>query len=288
MVNINPGTRIENPLRTFPHFESRKSARGVRVLDAQGRSYLDLTAAFGVANLGHGKQTNPKAISAQSQKLWHGMGDVHPSRIKIELLELLAKITPGKLQKTILSSSGAEAVESALKTARLYTGKPGVLAFDGAYHGLTYGALAATHRPDFSASFRDQLALFVVHAPYPDSLRGPNDEGCCLRAVQEILRRSRGKIGASLVEPIPARGGIRIPKPFFLKRLRDIATRQNVLLIIDEIYTGYGRTGISVCGGTFGDCSGPFMFGKSAGQRLSDFRLYRYVPRHGRLAKIRR
>jgi len=224
----------------FPAFW--ESARGVRVLDAQGRSYLDLTAAFGVTTLGHGNKQILMAIRAQSQKLWHGMGDVHPSRVKIELLELLAKMTPGKLQKTILSSSGAEAVESALKTARLFTGKPGVLAFDGAYHGLTYGALAATHRPDFSASFRDQLAPFVVHAPYPDSLHGPDDEDC-LRAVQEILKRSRGKIGAMLVEPIQARGGVRIPKPFFLKRLREIATQQNILLIVDEIYTGFGRAG---------------------------------------------
>ena len=170
------------------------------------------------------------------------MGDVHPSRIKVELLELLANITPGALQKTILSSSGGEAVESAIKTARLFTGKPGILAFDGAYHGLTYGALAATQRADFSTPFKDQLVPFVVHAPYPDSLRGPHEEEC-LRAVEDILKRSRGKIGAILIEPMQARGGIRIPKPFFLKRLRAIATQQKILLIVDEIYTGFGRTG---------------------------------------------
>jgi len=224
----------------FPIFW--ESARGARVFDIHGRSYLDLTAAFGVASLGHNPPPIRQAIQTQSKKLWHGMGDVHPSQVKVELLELLAKITPGRLQKTILSSSGSEAVESALKTARLATGKPGILAFEGGYHGLTYGALAATHRDDFGSPFRDQIAPFVVHAPYPHSLRGP-DEEACLRAVGDLLKRTRGKIGAILVEPVQARGGIRIPHPSFLKRLREITKQQKILLIVDEIYTGFGRTG---------------------------------------------
>jgi len=89
---------------------------------------------------------------------------------------VLARMAPGKLAVSILSSSGADAVESALKTARLSTGKPGVLAFRGAYHGLTYGTLGLTDRAEFSAPFRDQLPLTSVHLPFPDSLRGPTTE----------------------------------------------------------------------------------------------------------------
>lgn len=227
--------RVESPNvtyigREFPIFWER--AAGCFVWDAQGKRYLDLTSAFGVASLGHNSSVVLRAIKAQTQKLWHGMGDVHPSQVKIELLEELARITPGALQKTILSSSGAEAVESALKTAYLATRKPGVLAFEGGYHGLTYGALSATHRSDFRKPFGGQMSRFVVHAPYSD-----------LDAVEHVFRKKGTSIGAILVEPMQARGGIRIPDPFYLKELQKIGRRFGALLIADEIYTGFGRTG---------------------------------------------
>jgi len=225
--------------REFPVFWER--AAGCFVWDADGHKYLDLTSAFGVASLGHNHPAILRAITQQSKKLWHGMGDVHPSRIKVELLEELARLAPGRLSKTILSSSGAEAVESALKTAYIATGKAGVLAFDGGYHGLTYGALAATHRNDFRKSFKGQMRRFVIHSPYPDSLRGPT-EVQCLERVEKNLS-GRHAIGAILVEPMQARGGIRIPKPFFLRELQKLARRYGALLIADEIYTGFGRTG---------------------------------------------
>jgi 4-aminobutyrate aminotransferase len=224
----------------FPIFW--ESAKGTSVRDVDGHTYLDLTAAFGVSTLGHRNSRVASALKRQSTKLWHGMGDVHPSRIKVELLERLAKITPGNLQKSILSSSGAEAVESALKTARFATGRAGVLAFEGGYHGLTYGALTATHAPMFSEPFWDQLAPMVVHAPYPDSLRGP-DEETALRQTAAILKRLRGKIGAILIEPVQGRGGIRIPAPGFLPALQKLARREGAVFIVDEIYTGFGRTG---------------------------------------------
>jgi len=223
----------------FPVFW--ESARGVRVFDQDKRAYLDLTAAFGVASLGHSHPVVQKAMLAQSRKLWHGMGDVHPSTVKIELMEALADITPGNLQKCILSSSGAEAVESALKTARLVTGKPGVLAFEGAYHGLTYGALAATHGEHFGGLFRDQMGRFVVHAPYPDATQRLTEEHC-LEGVRQVLMRTPA-IGAVLIEPMQARGGIRIPHPSFLREVQKIAKEHGVLLIADEIYTGFARTG---------------------------------------------
>jgi len=228
----------------FPIFW--ESAKDSVVRDAEGRSYLDLTSAFAVSSLGHRSPAIERALHAQARKLWHGMGDVHPSRIKVELLEALARVAPGRLGVSILSCSGAEAVESALKTARLATGKPGVIAFRGAYHGLSYGTLGVTDQTECSAPFRDQLPLTAVHFPYPDTLRGPTDEQA-LENVRSFLakggRAPAGEIGAILVEPVQGRGGIRIPQPFFLKELRRTARNHGILLIADEVMTGFGRTG---------------------------------------------
>ena len=146
-------------------------ARGVHVWDAAGRKYLDLTAAFGVAAAGH---ANPRVVAAgrrQMGVLLHAMGDVYPHARKAELARELSRLTferwtaarPEESRltgKTIFANSGFEAVEAALKTALLATGRPRILAFTGAYHGLGYGALNATHRGHFRAPFRAQLAGF--------------------------------------------------------------------------------------------------------------------------------
>jgi 4-aminobutyrate aminotransferase-like enzyme len=140
--------------------------------------------------------------------------------------------------KTIFCNSGFEAVEAALKTAMLATGRPGVLAFTGAYHGLGYGALNATHREHFRSPFRAQLREFARFAPFPTA---PPQ----LDQVESELRRQfqRGKFGAILVEPIQVRGGVNIPPPGFLPLLRRLCDQHQALLILDEIYTGFGRTG---------------------------------------------
>ena len=150
-----------DPDRTWPIVWKR--ARGMHVWDAADRRYLDLTAAFGVAAAGH---ANPRVVSAgqhQMEVLLHAMGDVHPHHLKAQLARELSRITferwgrtsPARRPerhprgKTIFCNSGFEAVEAALKTARLATGKPGVIVFEGAYHGLGYGTLNTTHRKQF-------------------------------------------------------------------------------------------------------------------------------------------
>ena len=220
-------------------------ARGVHVWDADGKKYLDLTAAFGVAAAGH---ANPRVVRAgqrQMATLLHAMGDVHPHALKAQLARELSRLTferwtkPARSTgKTIFCNSGFEAVEAALKTAFLATGKPGVIAFRGAYHGLGYGALNATHREFFRGPFRSQLAEFGHFVPFPDR----TDE---LDAMANAIRRAFRKqhVGAILVEPIQARGGINIPPPEFLFLLRQLCNEQGALLILDEIYTGFGRTG---------------------------------------------
>ncbi len=233
-------------------------ARGCDVWDAEGRKYLDLTAAFGVAAAGH---ANPRVVRAgqrQMATLLHAMGDVHPHALKARLAQELSELTfgrwartgRGKRQagtgKTIFGNSGFEAVEAALKTARLATGKPGIIAFEGGYHGLGYGALNATHREHFRGPFRNQLGGFAHFLPFPASAAGTGlASNAELEQLEATLRATfrRHAIGAVLVEPVQARGGIRIPPPEFLPLLRRVADEHGALLILDEIYTGFGRTG---------------------------------------------
>ena len=230
----------------FPVFWSE--ARGANVRDVDGNVYVDLTAAFAVAGPGHANPEIVAAVREQAGRLLHGMGDVHPPAIKVELLRELAAVTPGGLKRSILASSGAEAVEAALKTAMLATGKPRVLAFQGGYHGLTYGALAASGRDDFRAPFEAQVAKNAVFAPYPYVYRSPFGRepeavgAATLRQVEALLDASPD-VGAVLVEPVQGRGGDVVPPDSFLPGLRRICDARGLLLICDEVYTGFGRTG---------------------------------------------
>lgn len=151
-------------------------ARGVHIWDAEGKKYLDLTAAFGVANAGH---ANPRVVRTgqrQMAKLLHAMGDVHPHAQKALLARELSRLTferwsGGKSAgKIIFNNSGFESVEAALKTARLATGRSGVIGFKGAYHGLGYGTLNLTHREHFRSAFRDQLGGFGHFATFPRTM----------------------------------------------------------------------------------------------------------------------
>jgi 4-aminobutyrate aminotransferase-like enzyme len=219
-------------------------ARGVHVWDADGKRYLDLTAAFGVAAAGH---ANPKVVRAGQQqmaKLLHAMGDVHPHALKAQLARELCRITferwsSGKITgKVVFGNSGFEAVEAALKTAMLTGGKYGVIAFSGAYHGLGYGALNVTNRDFFRSPFRLQLREFANFVPFPTK---PAE----LAVAETLARRffERGWVGAILVEPVQGRGGINVPPPGFLRLLRRLCDEYKALLILDEVYTGFGRTG---------------------------------------------
>jgi 4-aminobutyrate aminotransferase-like enzyme len=219
-------------------------AKDVFVWDADGKKYLDLTAAFGVAATGH---ANPNVVAAgqkQLARLPHAMGDFHPHARKAELARELSRLTferwTGGMKKgrTIFTNSGFEAVEAALKSAILATNRHGVVAFTGAYHGLGYGALNATHRDYFRKPFLAQMREFVRFAQFPAK---PTDLPTVEFQIRNMFRREW--LGAILVEPIQARGGINIPPPGFLPLLRKLCDEHHALLITDEIYTGFGRTG---------------------------------------------
>jgi len=202
-----------------------KAARGACVLDEDNNRFVDFTSGFGVASVGHAHPAVVQAGQDQLAQLPHAMGDAFPDAQRIRLLEHLAKKTG--LKHGILGSSGSDAVEAALKTARLASGRDGILAFEAAYHGLSYGALQVSHykHSHFKAPFSGQIGNHVSHIPY----------GTLPAHVRDF--------GAVIVEPIQGRGGMRTPPLGWLKALREICHRDGAILIFDEIYTGFGRTG---------------------------------------------
>ena len=282
-----PGPRSRALARQLHRYESRnitlisdhwpvfwERAAGANVWDVDGNRYLDLTAAFGVANVGHSNPRVVAAIRCQAGQLIHAMGDVHPNALKLALARELVALTFGRwltsdgspggspsnprsggrasrqaAARVIFANSGAEAVEAALKTAAIHTGRPGVIAFHGAYHGLTYGALAATARSHFRQPFEKQLGKFVTHIPFGQlpvvgravpARHGRSKFG---RLGQPSLPQPLEYYGAVLVEPIQGRAGIIVPPNDFLPGLRRFCDRQGLVLIFDEIYTGFCRTG---------------------------------------------
>ncbi len=214
-----------------------ESAAGATVLDVDGNAYIDLTAAFGVANAGHGNPAIAAAVAEQVHRLAHAMGDVHPSARKVELLEAMRRIVPAPLSKAFLASTGADAIEAAMKTAMLYTGKPAFAAFTGGYHGLSLGTLQVTAIERFRDPFLRAIPAHTEFLPYPR-----DGAAEALESIGTRLR-ARGDLAAVIVEPLQGRGGCIVPRRGFLPGLRELCNELGVLLILDELYTGMGRTG---------------------------------------------
>lgn len=223
----------------WPIFWER--AEGSCVWDADGNRFIDMTSAFGVAGLGHTNEELRNAMVEQSGQLMHAMGDVHPTQLKVEVCKRLSAMTFERWGlrggKTVLANSGFEAVETALKTAYIATGKAGVIHFENAYHGLGYGALLGGGFDKFRAPFDAQLADVRHVLPFPRNAEK-------LDVVRKrLVELPAEKIGALLVEPIQGRGGKVVPPMGFLKLLREWADANEVVLIFDEIYSGFNRTG---------------------------------------------
>lgn len=211
-------------------------ARGSNVVDADGNRYVDLTSGFGVAFIGHRHPRVVEAVRRQADVLLHALGDLHPSPVKIELLERLCALSPWPRARAMLSLSGGDAVTAALKTVVMATGRPGVVAFEGSYHGLSYGPLAVSGFAErFRAPFVEQLNPHVHFARWP----GTDDIDGALRSLPEDW----SQIGALIVEPVQGRAGVRVPPPGFLQELGKRCRQQGALVIADEIFTGLGRCG---------------------------------------------
>ena len=237
---------------------------GANVYDVDGNRYVDLVAGFGALLLGHAPAQVVAAVEEQSERLWLALGDVYASDAKVVLCERLAALMPGVGARVMLGSSGADAVTAALKTAVLATGKAGVVAFEGAYHGLSHGPLAAC---GLSAGFREpfagQLGQNVSFAPYPAD---DATLGASLAAVDRAV--AAGGVGAVLVEPVLGRGGCIVPPRGFLPGLRTICDRAGALLVCDEIWTGLGRSGAWLASADDGVLADVVCLGKGLGGGL--------------------
>lgn len=247
----------------FPVFWDE--ALGSNVRDVDGNVFVDLTGAFGVAFAGHRHPRIMRAAAQQQARLAHGMGDIHPPAVKVELLERLARIAPWPEARAVLASAGSESVEIALKTAELHTNRSGTLAFRYGYHGLTLGALATTHREDFRAPFRRRLYEGVTFAPFPVR---PEEVSTCLASCEQAFEdgaRAGTPIGAVLVEPVQGRGGVRIPPPEFFPQLSALARRQGAVVVADEVFTGVGRCGTMFAGPPLGLEADLICLGKALG-----------------------
>ncbi|MFZ5893884.1 MAG: aspartate aminotransferase family protein [Myxococcota bacterium] len=215
---------------------------GANLVDVDGNVYVDLAGGFGALLLGHCHPRVTETLASQSARLLQALGDVYPSDQKLALGERLQRLYPGSAQ-VILGQSGSDAVSAALKTARLYTGRAGVVAFHGAYHGLGYGPLSACGlRESYRDPFADQLNPNVVFVEYPSSA---SELEQALAGVRSAC--SNATIGAVLVEPILGRGGVVVPPPAFLSELAVVCRTNGALLIADEIWTGLGRAGKLLC-----------------------------------------
>ncbi|HLW69363.1 MAG TPA: aspartate aminotransferase family protein [Candidatus Binataceae bacterium] len=203
-------------------------AEGSWLYRRDGRRYLDLIAGIGVSALGHGHPEILEALARQSRRHLHVMvyGE-YVLESQAALAARLAGLLPPNLSRVYFTNSGAEAIEGALKTARKFTGRAGFVAFDGAYHGDTMGALALAGNPAFRAPF-GALPGPVRHLPFDDE-----------NALAEIDDR----VAAVIVEPVQAEGGVRIPTRSFIEALRRRCHRTGALLIFDEVLTGLGRIG---------------------------------------------
>jgi 4-aminobutyrate aminotransferase-like enzyme len=240
------------------------AGRGSNLHDVDGNRYVDLCAGFGALLLGHGAPPVLRALEGQMGRLLMGLGDVYSADAKLALLERLAALHPGHEPMVLLGQSGSDAITAAIKTAALATGRPGLVAFEGAYHGLGYAPLAACGlRESYRAPFADQLNPRVTFAPYA---RDAEAAARSLEAVEAALRG--GEVGAVLLEPVLGRGGCLVPPDAFVHGVCEAARRHGALVIADEIWTGLGRAGALTRTGAIAARADILCFGKGLGGGL--------------------
>ena len=233
MKNLNArGEKALSPVlgKYFDNFEI-EGGKGNYLFDTDGKKYLDFATGIACCVVGHCHPKVVAAIKKQSARLIHtciGVGYYEPY---VKLAEELQKIAPMQNAQAFFCQSGSEAVEAAIKLAKYATKRPGIIAFKGAFHGRTLGALSVTTS---KMKYRDGYEPLL-----PEIHIAPFD----LKAVEEILNANPGKIAAAIVEPILGEGGYRVVDPAFLKGLRALCDKHNILLIFDEVQTGIGHTG---------------------------------------------
>ena len=224
--------------------------KGARFWTKEGEEYIDFVSGVAVNALGHAHEKIVDAIKQQADKLVHfGLNYGYYDSV-IELAEKLAYITPGELDTVFFSNSGGEAIDGALKLARAATGRPGIIAFNGSFHGRTLGATSVTGSSSKYKKYYEPLVGDVYHTPYPypglvKDIEEADLSTYCVHQLQTIseLHMDPSRVAAILVEPVLGEGGYYPAPALFLKELRNIASEHGILLIFDEVQTGFGRTG---------------------------------------------
>lgn len=243
-------SKVVNPVlaRQAPIVAER--GEGTYLYDVNGDKYLDFTTGIAVNNIGH---CHPKVVAAvqdQVAKLMHTSVCTHHTKY-IELCEKLIEITPKSLDSVFLANSGAECVEGALKLARYVTGRPGIINFKGGFHGRTHMCMALTTSKITYRDMYEPLLPSIYTAPFPYVYRShfPNDPKKvvedCLEQLDYLFHTviNPKQVASFIVEPILGEGGYVVPPDGFFKRLRQVADEHGIMLIMDEVQTGFGRTG---------------------------------------------
>jgi 4-aminobutyrate aminotransferase len=233
--------------RIFPIEAER--AEGCTIYAVNGKAYLDFTCGIGVTNTGHCHPKVVEAIREQAGLFLHAQANIVVNQPMLQLIAELRTVVPTSIDGFFFSNSGAEALEGAVKLARAATGKPNIIVFQGSFHGRTAGTMAlTTSKTIYRAGFQP-LPAGVFVAPYPYAYKlGLSDTQTseyCLNALQELLlsQTSPAETAAILIEPVLGEGGYIVPPASFIKGLRELCDRHGILLIFDEVQSGFGRTG---------------------------------------------
>jgi 4-aminobutyrate aminotransferase / (S)-3-amino-2-methylpropionate transaminase / 5-aminovalerate transaminase len=224
-------------------------ASGVKVWDEKGREYLDCFSGISVVNAGHNHPRVVAAAKAQMDKLIHCSSYLYHVAPVADLAEKLAHIAPQGLTKSFFGNGGAEAIEGALKLARLYTGKHEFISLHGSFHGRSWGALSLTGN-QARKKRGGPYASGISFAPAPYAYRSlwPNDpEECarqCAKSIDEIIRfATAGDVAAFIAEPVMGEGGILVPPKNYFREVKKVLDQHGILFIADEVQSGFGRTG---------------------------------------------
>jgi 4-aminobutyrate aminotransferase/(S)-3-amino-2-methylpropionate transaminase len=220
-------------------------ARNAEIWDVEGRRYIDFAGGIAVLNTGHLHPKVQAAVARQLERFSHTCLMITPYESAVELAEQLNRLAPGPTpKKAIFVTTGAEAVENTIKIARAHTGRSGVIAFGGGFHGRTFMAMALTGKV---APYKAGFGPFpgdVFHAPFPIAYHGVSVQDS-LDAIEHIFKYDieASKVAAIIVEPVMGEGGFYIAPPEFLQALRELCDQHGIVLVIDEIQTGFARTG---------------------------------------------
>lgn len=222
---------------------------GARLHTKDGRTFLDFTSGIGVTNTGHAHPAVVKAIQEQAARLVHGQANIVYHDPLIDLTAQLGEIVPPGLDCFFFANSGAEAVEGAVKLAKQVTGRPNVVVFDGSFHGRTHLTMSMTTSKTIYRSHYQPLVPGIFVAPFPYAYRHGWDEDeatdHCIEGLERLLRTQTApeETAAVVVEPVLGEGGYVVPPRRFLVELRELCDRHDLLLVVDEVQSGFGRTG---------------------------------------------